>query len=737
MSACESFSMPGTLPPSLDLRTAFAAHSRGCGPHSHTLVLTTDLDSPCSRCQTSECRVAHVVGFNDSAASAPLFDSLEYFLHGIHYFDTPVEIRTASDTSIYAIACGRATFQCLNSVCGKLIVVSVSQALLVRERLPAPLVNFPDIHDGGNIRLFRDHFILEFPHATLSLTRDAGSTLQPMLIRPGCPEALMASIPSHDSQSTGDAHISPHSAQLASAVSTPVALLASRSRRDRDLPARRRLAAARAGYIGSSQEKVLLSRADATDYLPKAIPTSRSTGDLLGKMTRASFPSKRHRHQEHGLVVAFDTSGPHSPAPDVTADGRTVRYMLILIDLGSDRIWSYYLATKGEAASILRKHFHKFGAPKFVRSDNAPEFLGHEMQSVKTEFNLVQWQTCTYTSEQNPAERAIRSIQEKSSTLAANSNVDPDFGWPLLAFVATFLLNIEPKVHRPGQPTPWEACYGEPWNYKMDRVPLSRAFVHMRSRNKFATHALVGLYLGRAETSFLKNGYVCLLVETGKLVVSPSVYVQENVFPIFNEDVYQSHDEDTVIPLDIHSTPASRIDNERPPVPPSQDRAAADPTPVTDAEDGHADDGDPTGPVFTLPVHHPSLPLARPRPSPPSRPHSVHDDAVTPLRPLSARRDSPATISVSSPAPASTVASPSPLTPGARTPPLTSVGIPVDRSPDDKSAAPVHAVPIARRRPLTSIREEAPASSEIIQLYLWPLGWGGQLCRLRPLAHSA
>ena len=98
---CESFSIPGALPASLDFQTAFAAHSRGCGLYSHTLVLTTDLDSPCSRRQTSECCVAHVVGFNDSAASAPLFDSLAYFLHGVHYFDI---------------------FQCLNSVCGKLIV---------------------------------------------------------------------------------------------------------------------------------------------------------------------------------------------------------------------------------------------------------------------------------------------------------------------------------------------------------------------------------------------------------------------------------------------------------------------------------------------------------------------------------------------------------------------------------------------------------------------------------------
>lgn len=237
-----------------------------------------------------------------------------------------------------------------------------------------------------------------------------------------------------------------------------------------------------------------------------------------------------------------------------------VKFMLVLIDLGSKFIWVYFMAHKSEAAAILRTHFSKHGSSRFLKSDNALELTGAAMNQLKAYFGIVQWTTCDYTSEQNPAERAIRAIHEKSSTFAAHTNIDPDFGWPMLAWMSANSINTLPQLGIPDHQSAYETRFGQPWSFKLDRIPGARAFVHSRGTNKFATHALAGIYLGRSYCSMLRRGFVVLLVETGKLVISPSVYVQEDFFPLFDKATFCSRDEDSPVLFDPLLPPAAQLD---------------------------------------------------------------------------------------------------------------------------------------------------------------------------------
>lgn len=304
--------------------------------------------------------------------------------------------------------------------------------------------------------------------------------------------------------------------------------------------------------------------------------------------------------------------------------GRLVRYMLVLVDKGSRFKWVYFMSRKSEAADILRAHFTKHGAPSSILSDNALELTSTSMNAIKREFNIVQWTTCVNTSEQNPAERAIRAILEKSSTIAANTNIDPTFGWTALAWIAANMLNVAPQLDREGAPSAYEQRFGQPWSFTMDRVPGARAFVHVRHASKFSLHAIPCLYLGRAEGSMLKTGFVVLLVETGKLVVSRSVYVQENTFPVFHSSVYKSQQDDLLIHVDVDesTTPASRVDGAAPPVPPPP---AAEPSPqAPDPADASNADGDDDARSIPTPTRSGARDeaarplLARPLPAPPA-----------------------------------------------------------------------------------------------------------------------
>jgi hypothetical protein len=216
-------------------------------------------------------------------------------------------------------------------------------------------------------------------------------------------------------------------------------------------------------------------------------------------------------------------------------------------------------------------------------------------------------------------------------------------------------INTMPQLGLPDHPSAFEIRFGQPWTYELDRIPGSRAFVHHRNTNKFATRALSGIYLGRADCSMLKRGYVVLLAETGKLVISASVYVQETNFPPFNDAIYCSRDEDLPVEINPLMHPASMLGDSIPAAdfessspqdksagdkqtdPPATHHVAAS-TPVPPSAGADLDDDDD---VEDLPVHPTIMATvmpAHPQPSPvpPSRPSSP------PLSPITAASsDSP------------------------------------------------------------------------------------------------
>jgi transposase InsO family protein len=543
-------------------------------------------------------------GLLDIGASCSMFASKSFF--GTDY--TPlkpgsVRIRVAeSGRYIQAAGIGTASPLILNSVYGKHIIADIPNSLHVPD-LERPLINFPDMHDTGAITLRPDHYSVHLPEHTIVLHRQLGETTLPIRIRPAAArhprKPARTNHPVSTSQNSPFTAHNPHPG-LPSALDTPLTSMSAAH----DQGALRILAAARAGQPGASQHKALIRATATNGYIPKAIPTTRATADLLGKLLKSSFPTRTHIIHAHGLIIGIDTSGPHLAAHDPLSGGRLVRFFLVVIDEGSGYKWSYCMAKKSEAAGLLRRHFLRHGVPKAIRSDNALELTKSDMDRLRAEFAIDQWTTCVYTSQQNGhAERAIRSILEKASTIAAHSNIDPEFGWPLLVFMATIILNLLPQVAKPGSPTPYELRFARPWNYALDRIPGARAFVHMRNTHKFSLHAMAGIYLGRAEPLFLKPGYVVLLPASGTIVVSASVYVQENAFPIYNASTYRTSQSEDLIPINIATTPASRVDALAPPAPPNT-------VPISyPSEEALEDESENQPSLSATPTHRPPPPL--------------------------------------------------------------------------------------------------------------------------------
>ena len=334
--------------------------------------------------------VSHHAYF-DNCTSMPLFNDCAYF-ESLQPLVPPVTFSQAEDEASFTVLQhGVAHAYILNSMDGMLVHIRIADAYYVPS-LRTPLLNFPDLDSGGSVEYYPDSFKIFFKsnsaQPALWLRRPANSRLLPISLRP-----FKAMTPSSPPES-----------------STTAAAAVANAARNTALDARHALALARAGHPGRHIERLLRQSATLTDYLPAAVPQQRTAGDLLGKMTRSAFPSKRDRLFEHGLWLALDTSGPHLPAPDVFNGGRMVKFMLVLIDLGSKFVWVYFMAHKSEAATILRTHFSKHGSSRFLKSDNALELTGAAMNQLKADFGIVQWTTCDYTSEQNPAERAMSFV---------------------------------------------------------------------------------------------------------------------------------------------------------------------------------------------------------------------------------------------------------------------------------------------------------------------------------------
>ena len=78
---------------------------------------------------------------------------------------------------------------------------------------------------------------------------------------------------------------------------------------------------------------------------------------------------------------------------------------------------------------------------KNIRTNNAKDFINHDLQNFYANFGIVHETSCAYTPQQNgAAERRIGLIQEKGRALLIHSNT-PSFLWGEAKLTATCLTN--------------------------------------------------------------------------------------------------------------------------------------------------------------------------------------------------------------------------------------------------------------------------------------------------------
>lgn len=251
-------------------------------------------------------------------------------------------------------------------------------------------------------------------------------------------------------------------------------------------------------------------------------PLQRVHADLAGPV---SYPARSNEQQQLASVLGF------------------CKYLLVMVDESSRRIFVVALHNKAEAASKIvawckaaqrtqgrqLREFH---------TDGGGEFLGKAvLQKYFADEGITHTTTQAHTPQHNGiAERAIRSVFEGARKLLQHAKLGPEF-WAEMAKTAAFLLNRTRIVKGHGgvpAVTPEQAWSGVRPSYRRLRVIGSDCYVHVADadragQGKLAAKARAAVLLGYSTTK-AKGAYRVLDLEAGKIVESRDVSFNEGVF---------------------------------------------------------------------------------------------------------------------------------------------------------------------------------------------------------------
>ncbi|KAK8913906.1 hypothetical protein KSP39_PZI024435 [Platanthera zijinensis] len=264
-------------------------------------------------------------------------------------------------------------------------------------------------------------------------------------------------------------------------------------------------------------------------HLPSTGPPLDCDACQLGKHHRSPFPPKQGR----GSSRPFDLihSDVWGPAPTLTV-GRGSSYFVTFIDDFSRCTWVYLLKDRSELFSVWQTFYNMIKTQfevsiKFLRSDNAKEYLSHEFSSFCMQHGLLHQTSCVYTSQQNGvAERKNRHLLDVARTLMTQMHVPRSY-WGYAVVLACYLINRIPSTVLHGK-TPFSILYPgkEPFPLPL-RIFGCTAFVHAPSatRDKLSPRSTKCVFLGYSTT---QKGYCCFDPILRKQFVSADVTFFEN-----------------------------------------------------------------------------------------------------------------------------------------------------------------------------------------------------------------
>ncbi|KAL5858125.1 hypothetical protein ACOSQ3_005583 [Xanthoceras sorbifolium] len=199
---------------------------------------------------------------------------------------------------------------------------------------------------------------------------------------------------------------------------------------------------------------------------------------IFGKQKRVSFSTAIHRTKGTLDYIHSDLWGPAR----VPSKGGA-RYMLILIDDYSRKVWVYFLKHKNDVFATFKQWkalVEKQTGRKIkrLRTDNGLEFCQGDFNEFCKNEGIVRHLTVRGTPQQNGvAERMNRTLLEKVRCMLSNSGLSKDF-WAEAASTACHLVNRSPSTAIDIK-TPEELWSGKPAEYSDLKVFGCPAYAHV------------------------------------------------------------------------------------------------------------------------------------------------------------------------------------------------------------------------------------------------------------------
>ena len=231
---------------------------------------------------------------------------------------------------------------------------------------------------------------------------------------------------------------------------------------------------------------------------------------LHGKMTRSIFSACDERARKPGELLHLDLVGPMTNQSMSGAN-----FLSVFVDDLTGMLFVNAIRHKSEiveelksVVAIVDASNHKM---KRLRSDNAKEFISHEMKRLLGNFGIVPEHSAPYCPEQNGrVERQNRTIVEMARTMMIAGSL-PISLWAELCRTAAYLRN-RISLPRLNGKTPFEMWTGVKPDVGHLRTIGCRAFSHIPDghRKKFDSKSeelvLVGYESGSNSFRLWKRG---------------------------------------------------------------------------------------------------------------------------------------------------------------------------------------------------------------------------------------
>jgi hypothetical protein len=289
---------------------------------------------------------------------------------------------------------------------------------------------------------------------------------------------------------------------------------------------------ARLGHTCLEDVRHLASQASkGISLCPEPKLETRCEPCIMGKMTRAPFPSSSTISKEPGDLILSDVMGPFS-SPCVSG----YKYFVTYMDHFSRFCTVVLLRHKSEQFQHLKEFVAMFetqysASIKELQSDNGGEYLSHQAQEWLRQKGIHHRTTVPGNSESNGlAERLNRTLTEMALCLLSHSHLPARyFPWAILT--AVHLYNRRPHSMLPNKCTPYESLKMKMPDLHYLRVFGCDSYMHLQDhqRRKLDFHAKKMIHIGYASN---QKAYLLLDPSSGKVLVSRNVIFEETSFTL-------------------------------------------------------------------------------------------------------------------------------------------------------------------------------------------------------------